>query len=553
MPQHRTSEGKGFRAPLACALLAMLLAACGGKAPADNPQKPEPDLTILHVNDSHSFVAGMNDEENYCIDDAECRGGYARIAAEIRRVKAGRDNVLALHAGDSFQGTLLFSVHRWPMLAELDALLPYDAMTPGNHEYDDGCAEFAGYIPKLPYPMLAANIDAQPGSDLDGLGIEPYMIREIGGRKVGVIGLSNDSGAILASACPGMTFTDHEADLKRAVRELRDRGIDRIIALTHLGLSEDRRLARSVDGVDVIVGGHSHSYIGPGSEEGPYPIVEHSPNGDPVLVVTAGYGTRWLGELSVNFDENGAPASWSGEAVPLGRDMPRDPAISAKTAEYGEALETLRKTVVGSHDTAMNDGLVGCREAECFGGLLFTDAMLEFCRKHGARIALLNSGSVRGSLPPGEITRGQILNVFPFTNRIVLREYTGSEILAALEHGVRGEGDEEYAGQAGGPRMLQTAGLRYMVDASRAPGERVVRAEVLDDRGRVRPLEKNARYITALIEYMAQGGDDFKVLTGGKAVESEHPIDSEMLTEYVRRHSPLPKPQTGRLVIVNGK
>lgn len=542
---------------LAASLCVALLAGCASTPGSSSKSTiADPDLVIAHANDTHSYIAGRNEKGVYCVSDVECTGGYARMAAEIKRVKAQYpDRVLALHAGDTFQGTLFFSVHRWPMLAKLDALMPWDASTPGNHEYDEGCEALRDYIPQRSFPMLAANMPASrlAGTPLEKSPIKPFMVREVGGQKVGVIGLSNDSSDVTQLQCPGLTFPDHEQVLRDAVQELQAQGVQRIIALTHLGLPEDRKLARSIDGLDIVVGGHTHSFLGEGSDVGPYPIVEHSPNGNPVLVVTAGSATRYLGELAVKFDENGVPAEWGGQAVPLAPDMPRDETVAAAVKGFGDELEYLRADVLGSHDTKMNDGLDECRRAECFSALLLADAMLEFGRQYGASIAIQNSGGVRAPILPGTVTRGDVLNAFPFAGHIYLREFSGAQVLQALEHGVRGEGDEDFVGKVGGPRMLQTAGLRYTADGSREPGQRVTNVELIDANGKAKPLDPKARYIVALPEYLAQGGDGYAFLTEGKHVKHPTPLDAGLLADYIKSHSPLPTPQTGRLTIINQK
>ncbi|MBO7411905.1 MAG: metallophosphoesterase, partial [Ottowia sp.] len=162
---------------------AALLAGCASTPGSSSKAIADPDLVIAHANDTHSYIAGRNEQGVYCVNDAECTGGYARMAAEIKRLKAQHpDRVLALHAGDSFQGTLFFSVHRWPMLAKLDPLMPWDAITPGNHEYDEGCEALSRYVQLLPFPMLAANMQRTEGTPLARARIEPFVVREVGGH-----------------------------------------------------------------------------------------------------------------------------------------------------------------------------------------------------------------------------------------------------------------------------------------------------------------------------------------------------------------------------------
>ncbi|MDY6234142.1 MAG: metallophosphoesterase, partial [Desulfovibrio sp.] len=118
------------------------------------------------MNDTHAFLAGIDGQMNACFEATDCRGGLARISAAIQTARQEQDNVIALDAGDQFQGTLFYSVNKWPMIAAADALLPYDAMTLGNHEFDEGCDELARFLEAQPLPVLAANLTPQQGCPL---------------------------------------------------------------------------------------------------------------------------------------------------------------------------------------------------------------------------------------------------------------------------------------------------------------------------------------------------------------------------------------------------
>lgn len=521
--------------------LAFFLSGCAAPRPSERASAQRGlELVILHVNDTHAHVAGIDEDGNASFSEAGSRGGYGRIAAAIRQARAAGDNVLALDAGDQFQGTLYYSVHKWPLLAALNRHLPYDAMTLGNHEFDEGCRELARFLAETPFPVVAANLAPEKGCPLLGSRIVPSVVREIRGRRVGIVGLANPEVS-LAAACPQTRFLDAAAALRTAVKELERQGVRHIVALTHLGLPADRRLARSVDGVDVIVGGHSHSYLGPGAAEGPYPIVERSPSGQPVLVVTAKRATQYLGELRVTFDEAGIPLVWEGGPRELAPGDARSPAISALADAYTASLAAFRKDVVGSRQPgSLPDGMDACRAGECLGGMMTTDAMLAYARPYGAVIALCNGGAMRAALPEGRITRGDLLTMHPFGNMMVLREYSGGQIRAALEHGVSGEGGM-------GPRLLQVAGLRYAVDARRPAGERIVRVALADGHGRAVPLDPGMRYGVILPEYLARGGDGYAMLKDGKALPSPEPIDVDLVEGYLRAHDPLPLPATGRI------
>ena len=515
----------------------------GGCSPARHasPAEGALSLTILHTNDTHSHIAGINKYGNACFDDTDCRGGLARIATAIRTAKSQNDNVIALDAGDQFQGTLFYSVNKWPMLAELDQHIPYDAMTLGNHEFDEGCLELTRFLAALPFPVLAANLKPAKGCPMLKGNYTPYTLLTVRGQKVAVVGIANNEVVSLAAACPRTFFEDTAACLQRTVRDLEAQGVKHIIALTHIGLPEDRKLARSVDGVDIIVGGHSHSYLGPDSEEGPYPIIERSPSGQPVLVVTAKRAAQYLGELNVIFDAQGVPLRWNGGARELAAPETRDAETSALVQKYAASLDEFRNHKVGSHHLSLPDGIDACREDDCLGGSLIADAMLEYARPFGGQVALCNGGSVRAALPSGDISRGDLLSVIPFGNTLVMREITGERLLAALEHGVSEEGGQ-------GPRLLHTAGLRYVVDAARPAGSRIVRAEILNEKDTGTPLDRKARYVIVTIEYLARGGDAYEMLKDSKVIPSPEPIDITVVEDYLKKHSPLPQPEGERII-----
>lgn len=515
----------------------------GGCSPARHasPAEGALSLTILHTNDTHSHIAGINKYGNACFDDTDCRGGLARIATAIRTAKSQNDNVIGLDAGDQFQGTLFYSVNKWPMLAELDQHMPYDAMTLGNHEFDEGCLELTRFLAALPFPVLAANLKPAKGCPMLKGNYTPYTLLTVRGQKVAVVGIANNEVVSLAAACPRTFFEDTAACLQRTVRDLEAQGVKHIIALTHIGLPEDRKLARSVDGVDIIVGGHSHSYLGPDSEEGPYPIIERSPSGQPVLVVTAKRAAQYLGELNVIFDAQGVPFRWNGGARELAAPETRDAETSALVQKYAASLDEFRNHKVGSHHLSLPDGIDACREDDCLGGSLIADAMLEYVRPFGGQVALCNGGSVRAALPSGDISRGDLLSVIPFGNTLVMREITGERLLAALEHGVSEEGGQ-------GPRLLHTAGLRYVVDAARPAGSRIVRAEILNEKDTGTPLDRKARYVIVTIEYLARGGDAYEMLKDSKVIPSPEPIDITVVEDYLKKHSPLPQPEGERII-----
>ncbi len=522
------------------AALLLMAWGCTGKQHVD-PEKKGLEVLLLHTNDMHSYVAGFKKDGSFASSEDGSTGGFGRIAYAIKQAKERQDNVLALDAGDQFQGTLFYTVNKWPMLVELDKYMPLDAMTMGNHEYDEGCDEAAEFTRKLTIPVLAANLKPEGKCGMLKSKTQPYLIKNIRGVPVGIIGLANDEVCEVSHACPDTKFAEAKATLVRLVQELEAKGVHHIIALTHLGLPRDRELAKSVDGVDVIVGGHTHTYLGPGSSKGPYPVVEHSPSGQPVLVVTAKRATQYLGELNIIFDKEGVPLSWNGAAREMTPDNPVDPQIETLVKNYAVPLREFMSRKIGTNAVDLPDGMDACREGECLGGMVLTDAMLEYGRQYGATIALSNGGDVRAPLPKGDITVGDVMTMLPFENKFMVRELSGKKILAALEHGVAGE-------NAHGPALLHVAGLSYEVDPSKPVGSRVQKVLVRTEKGMER-LNPAAKYRVVLSSYIAKGGDGFTMLKG-KTVSKKKGRDTDVVCTYITRHNPLPRPETGRIVFV---
>lgn len=201
----RMRGGSLLRRGAGLALLALL--AAGGLARAGGAETAQGgELRILHTNDTHAFLAGLDERGQPCFTDEICRGGMSRIAAAIDAARREGGNVLALDAGDQFQGMLFYSVEKWPVLAEYDRRMPYDAMTLGNHEFDEGCGELRQFLDAQPIPVVAANIAPQRGCPLFGSRIQPYLVRKVQGEAVGIVGLANDRVTAQAQACPQTRF-----------------------------------------------------------------------------------------------------------------------------------------------------------------------------------------------------------------------------------------------------------------------------------------------------------------------------------------------------------
>ena len=503
------------------------------------------ELTIVHANDTHSAAAGIDGRYAACREDDACTGGYARIVEAVEALRKENPAVLALDAGDFWQGTHFFRTGgpEWALAAM--KRMPWDAVTLGNHEFDAGCAETVRYVENLPMPVVAANILPNPKCPMSRAPLKPYVVKTVGGVRVGVVGLANDEGKEVSAACPATTFADRAEALRKAVSALEKEGVRHIVALTHVGYKADVELARAVPDIDVIVGGHTHSVLGnhPDSE-GPYPTVVKHPNGNETLVVQAGRSTRYLGVIKVRFDEAGRVTGYTGDLTELTPAMPRDDATETFVRRSGEAVEKERKRVLATNEEHFYDGLDDCREGECLSGMWTADALLDWGRRFGAEAAFINGGALRAPLPIGPVTHADILDLHPFGNHAAVVAMPGRVILAALEHGLS-EPDLK------SPRLLQTAGLRYRVNPAQPIGSRVAAAEIREN-GRWLPIEGQKTYRIATTAYLLDGGDQFGMLKNLPPAIARGPLEATLLEDLLEKRrdeaGKLPLPETGRIV-----
>ncbi len=508
------------------------LAPTSTSAPTASPADGNFQITILHTNDVHAHHAA----------DADGDGGEALAAAVIHQVRNSTPNTLLLSAGDTFMGTLFYVMHHGQDSAELMNAMGYDAMTLGNHEFDEGNLVLADFIAALNFPVLAANVDFSASQELKNKTL-PYVILEKGGQKIAIIGLVTPE--TVASSKPGkdLVFQDDLAQIIQTdVNEITAQGVNKIIVLSHIGYMADLDLAEAVTGVDVVVGGHSHTLLAnyDSRAAGIYPTVLENDAGKTVLVVQAGENLQFIGRLDVTFDAAGDVVDWGGDSINLSRYITPDAEIAQMVSDLYAPAEDLIAEVVSHAAVRLEGDREVCRFDECSLGNIITDAMRA---ETGAQIAFENSGGIRASIEAGEITRGDVLTVLPFDNLVSTMKLSGKDILAALENGASQL-------ETGGGRFLQVSGLRYWVDVFKPVGSRVTRVEVVDAQGNSSPLDLTTMYTVAANDYMRSGGDGFTMLAENAvdAYDYGRPLD-EVLADYLAAHDPVDQQIDGRIVV----
>ncbi len=576
---------------------ASALAGCGGSDGGDQAKPLE--LTILHINDHHSTLESrpktlkLSAGGAAAVDVAVDAGGFARVTAAINELAAQSPHVLKLHAGDALTGTLYFN--RAGADGEADAALMntvcFDAFTLGNHEFDKGDTGLKGFLDLLrkgtcKTPVLSANVQFGAGSALNATRapgyVSPSTVVERDGQKIGIVGLTI-AQKTKASSSPDAdtTFQDETAAAQREIDALRARNVNKIILLSHIGYDYDKQVAARLSGVDVVVGGDSHTLLGPstltssgvGSPAGAYPTRIADKDGKPVCVVQAWEYAQVVGELKVSFNAQGevtqctgTPHVLIGDSFTLGGKAATDAekaAIKASAAATGvlritapsepatTALQPFKDRVavfnktqvavvpqelcsrrvpggVGSVDYSRSSAACNAEGSVSLRGgdiqQLVAQAYLEVANEKygGADITLQSGGGVRIPLQ-GTVTAAQVIQVLPFGNMLFRLDITGQEVKGMLEDGL----EAVYgAGGSTGPYPY-AGGLRYDVNAKAAFGSRVGNIEVRNPAtGAWGALDTAKTYKLFVLSFNATGGDGYKTLA---AVPSARRLDIGVL------------------------
>lgn len=486
------------------------------------------ELTIMHTNDTHANL-----------DNAPKR------ATLIKQLRAENTNNLLLDAGDVFSGSLYFNTFEGQADLALMNYMKYDAMTFGNHEFDlgsseEGHAALAEFVGGADFPMVGANVDFSGDANMSPLvageaftktaangQIYSGVVKEVNGEEVGIFGLTTAETADISSP-EDIVFTDYIDAANEAVEWFEGQDVNKIVALTHIGYDDnaavdnDRTLAAEVDGIDVIVGGHTHTKLLP-----PVQVED-------TVIVQANEYNKFLGQLDVTFDEAGNVTNFVGEhhEVALAEE---DAEAAEILAPFKEDVEELKETEIGVEANVFLNGTrgeFGIRASETNLGNFITDGMLAKAQQINpdTTIALQNGGGIRASIEPGPITYGEVLTVLPFGNALAIMEVTGQELKDALEHSVR-----EYPKENGG--FLHVSGMFFNYDGKAPVGERVLSVFVDTGGETYDELNLEETYTVATNSFTAKGGDGFdsfgKAYEEGRVTEPGF-TDWEMFEEHAQ-------------------
>lgn len=498
----------------------------------EEPAKDDWAITIIHTNDTHSHLD----------KDYKGRYGSAKVKFTADKIRSVYDNVLFLDAGDFVMGTVFYTVFEGAADRDVMNLMNYDAMTLGNHEFDKGNEGMKNFLTGLETPVVNANIDFSEYPEIESF-VKPYIIKEYNGRKVGIIGSTLPETPTISSPASGIIFNDVVSSVQPVVDELEAMGVDVIVMLSHNGFMNDSEAAAALDGVDVVVGGHSHTKL-LGDD---YPKVVRSISDEPVLLVQASEYNKYLGNLTVVFDDNGVAESWWGAPIAMTADVPADPEIQAYVDAKNIELEPFTSKIIGDIKTE----LTRSRTEESNIGNLIADAMLAEVKPFGVQVALTNAGGIRAEIGAGELSMQKLMEVLPFGNLVATFEIKGSDLWQVFDHGL--SQIEEGSG-----RFLQMAGAKIVWDPSKAPfdyaaqtGGRVTEVMISDGSGGWEALDPDKVYKVAANNYIRAGGDDFQVLKE-KAINpyDAGPLDLDVVTRFIENNGPVDYEIEGRITTV---
>ena len=373
------------------------------------------------------------------------------------------------------------------------------------------------------FPWLSANVINRKNGKPFG-GMQPYIIRSFAGVKVGIFGILTPETAKNSSPGKDVRFLDPNKTAARIVQQLRARGATVIIAITHLTMPEDKRLARAAK-IDVIIGGHEHSVLQ--SQSGCTPIFK------------IGSDARLLGRIDLNISKvTRRIESIDYSPIPVTDAVPDEPATAAIIGEYEKKSSVELDKPVGNTTVELDARQITSRSRETNLGSFITDA---FRQATNADVAIMNGGSIRSNATygPGALTKRDVLSILPFENTVVKAEVTGAQLRAALEHSVAKIVEESESG-----RFLQISGLQFSYDGRKPPGSRVVQVTI---NGQALELKKN--YTLASGTYLLEGGDGYAMFKGVKYVISaeDAKVDAVILAAAINTAGTISPNVDGRI------
>lgn len=521
------------------------------------PKAGDFELIVLHNNDMHARFEQTGAYSNDCspsdVASNRCYGGFARVAHKVREYRAteasGGLPVLYLNAGDTYTGTPWFAVYKDNITAAFLNLLKPDAISLGNHEFDLGVNGLVPFLNEVDFPVLVTNLDLSKTPDMQTTkSLKRSAIFTKAGVQIGVIGYLTPETKQLTPVNT-VEFLDEIETINKEATALKAQGVNILIALGHSGLERDKEIAAMCPDIDLVIGGHSHTFLYSGTAPdvedpaGPYPVMVKNAAGKEVPVVQAYAFTKYLGYLHLTFDAAGNLIEFDGSPMLLNGTVERDSDVLQLLEQYRPGIVALDEQI--GHTNVFLDSS-RCRFEECNIGNMIADSLVvtyAATREQStdgfwtdAAIGFVQGGGIRASLNVGPITMKDLKTVLPFGNAKVVTDITGAQLHRMLEQSVY-----RYDGVSGYGEFLQMAGVHVEYDLALPPHQRVVRVEVRCARCQVpsyEPLKEDELYRVILSQFLYEGGDGYDMLPGSPRELLTYG-EYEITEEYLKRYSPI--------------
>lgn len=442
---------------------------------------PAFELYLMHTNDLHAHLTPFNPNNPACTyEDKKCLGGFARLKSVVDSYRAKHPDMVLLDGGDRFSGTSFYTINKGKDIVSLMNLMQYDALTLGNHDFDDGLPEIEKMMQNINAPVVSANVVFPKTSALAGQ-IASSVILNKGGVQIGVIGALTPDVKIESAHAKEIDLKPLIPAVQAEIDSLQKAGVKIIVVLSHIGEELDNALAQSLKDVDIIIGAHSHTLL----------FKEH--NG--VLIASAGWAGQQVGAMRVVFNRLGQMLSFENETVPLNNAVQPNQAVKQQIEGIVEQLkDVLRRPVLFlDKPVLLTENKTFCGQ-KCHIGEVLSDAVLSAFPE--VDIAFLNSGAIRSGLAQGDVNVGDVMQVYPFDSSLALVEMTGRQIADYIAYGI-----QKYKADERVNALLHPAGLTYAFDGVQK------RVEKINVNGQ--PIDLDKTYKVALPLFLAEGGDGF--------------------------------------------
>lgn len=478
--------------------------------------------TIVHTNDIHGrMVPGDGDNDDVM--------GLGLIHGIYDHYVEQSDEVILVDSGDTFHGTNNVHLSDGETMVDVMNNMGYFAMAAGNHEFNYGWERLLELDEMAEFPILAGNVI----EDATGEPILPATTEwEVFGNTFGVVGLVTEDTPIRTHPdnVAGVTFQNDVEAAQEQVSAIED-DVDHIMFLTHSGASVDESIAENVEGVDLLIGGHSHTHI-----DDPYYIND-------TFITQAWEHTKAAGVVHLDFI-NGELAQMSGYTHTLENGAAENFTPNASTQELTESIvaevEEEMSEVIGTIDVYLDGQRETVRQRESNLGNLIADTVQA---RTDADFSIMNGGGIRESIQAGEVTRGDVMTVLPFINLIEAVEATGQDVIDSFENSVAGF-DSEGNNSAG--QFLQVSSeLEVTYDLSQEVGSRVVSIEIEGE-----SIDPEETYIVGMNDFLASGGDGHESYNGNEVVLSTGELMSDLLMDWIQNGHPIPEVE-GRINFVD--